>query len=221
MDSIHHFHITNDISITMPNFISLINKYIDTSSISIIVDAGSMDGNDSEILHNAFPTSKVYAIEGLPDNYNRFILNKSNIIGIPYVIASYDGQITYYQKNINGIHGIYNRGNDYGSKTLELPCYKMSTIMNQYNISHIDVLKIDVEGATYDLLQSLENHISTVKIMHIETETYPFFEGQILHDTVCDFLIRHNFECVKISFCEIRYQQYQSDSVWVNKTYKK
>jgi len=59
--------------------------------------------------------------------------------------------------------------------------------MKKYNIPNIDMLKIDVEGATYDLLLSLEENLSNIKIMHIETETYPFFEGQTLHNDVCLF----------------------------------
>ena len=59
-----------------------------------------------------------------------------------------------------------------------MPCYKLSSIIKKYNINTIDILKIDVEGATLELLQSLENNLNDVKIMHIETESYPFFKNQ-------------------------------------------
>jgi len=88
--------------------------------------------------------------------------------------------------------------------------------MKKYNIPNIDILKIDVEGATYDLLLSLEENLSNIKIMHIETETYPFFESQILHNEVCLFLIKNNFILIDITFCEITPNNYQSDSVWIN-----
>jgi FkbM family methyltransferase len=205
----------------MDDFITHIKQYIDISTISIIVDAGSLDGKDAILLGDAFQNTTIYAIEGLPDNYNTYIKNNPRIIGIQCVIASYDGKITYYQKDINGIHGIYNRGEQYGTRTLELDCYKMSTIMKQYNITKIDILKIDVEGATYDLLLSLEKHLEDIKILHIETETYPFFSGQTLHNKVCEYLIQHDFECLDITFVEIINNQYQSDSIWVNKKYKK
>jgi hypothetical protein len=215
------YPISDRISINMNDFIKLIHKYIDVSNIFTIVDAGSMDGNDAVILWNEFPYTKSYAIEGLYNNYIKFIKDKPNIIGINEVISSYDGEIIYYEKDINGIHGIYDRGNQYGNKKILLPCLKMSTIINKYNIKNIDILKIDVEGATYDLLLSLEDYLQHIKIMHIETETFAFFSGQKLHNDTCTYLKNNNFECVDITFCEILPLKYQSDSVWINKKYIK
>jgi hypothetical protein len=57
--------------------------------------------------------------------------------------------------------------------------------------------------------------------MHIETETSPFFKGQILHTDVCKLLEQNNFECIDITFVEITDNAFQSDSVWINKKYKK
>jgi hypothetical protein len=56
--------------------------------------------------------------------------------------------------------------------------------------------------------------------MHIETETYPFFNGQTLYIDVCQLLEKNNFECIDITFVEITQNAFQSDSVWVNKRYK-
>lgn len=206
--------------INMKEFIAHIVKYIGTENIHTIVDAGSLDGNDAELLWNAFPNSKTYAIEGLPDNFNKFIKKKSNIYGINSVIASYDGECIYYQKNINGIHGIYDRGSCYGTTTLTLPCYTIKTIMEKNDIQTIDVIKIDVEGATLDLLRGFsKEQLHNIKIMHIETETYPFFKGQALHAEVCEFLEKNNFACVDMTYVEITPKCYQSDSVWVNKKF--
>jgi hypothetical protein len=65
--------VNNRTSITMNDYIKLIKKYIDTSTISTIVDAGSMDGSDALLLKQAFSNSVAYAIEGLPNNYNNYI----------------------------------------------------------------------------------------------------------------------------------------------------
>ena len=154
--------LNNRISITMDDYIKLIKKYIDTSTISTIVDAGSMDGSDALLLKHAFSNSVAYAIEGLPNNYNNYIKDNTEIIGINCVIASYDGEITYYEKNINGIHGIYDRGSSYGTHTLTLPCCKFATIINKYNIptSTISIIRQD----TYPHISS-SNYIFQTKIL--------------------------------------------------------
>jgi len=207
-------------SITMEDFYKQIKIYISDENVNTIMDAGSMDGGDANYFKDKYPKANVYAIEGLPDNYTKFMVNNLKIIPINCVISSYDGNIIYHVKNINGIHGIYNRGNEYGDKTIELPCYKLSTIMTNHNIINIDILKVDVEGATLDLLKSLEDNLINIKIMHIETETYPFFKGQILHNEVCEFLINNNFSLIDITFVEITSNNYQSDSIWINNNIK-
>jgi FkbM family methyltransferase len=212
---------SDKISITMPHFLSLIHTFIDVSKVKTIVDAGSLNGADVEFLTNSLPNTIGYAIEGLVDNYNLYIKDNKAFTGINRVIASYDGESIFHEKNINGIHGIYNRGEEYGNKCHMLKCSKLSTIMDEFSIKTIDVIKIDLEGATYDALQSLGDHLQNIQIMHIETETYPFFEGQVLHDTVCQFLEDNQFYLVDISFCEIIQNGFQSDSVWVNKRFLK
>ncbi len=205
----------------MIDFTNLIKYYLDVSQLNIIVDAGSLNGDDAEFIRNIFPHMKAYAIEGLLDNYDQFIKNKQSITGIYRIISSYDGEITFYKKRINGIHGIYDRGQEYGTDTIIGKCSRLDTIMDEYNIDTIDIIKIDVEGATYDALKSLGNKLKSIKIMHIESETYPFFKGQVLHDIVCEFLEANNFKLVDITFAEITKECYQSDSVWVNKNFTK
>jgi len=97
----------------------------------------------------------------------------------------------------------------------------MKTIMEEFNIPIIDIIKIDLEGATYDALISLGSNINDIKIMHIETETHAFFKEQRLHNDVCSYLHANNFHLVDITFVEISNECYQSDSVWVNKKFMK
>ena len=212
---------TKRTSILMEDFIAHIKLYIDTSSSLTIMDAGSLNGNDAEILQKAFPISKVYAIEGLVENYEAYIKEKTTITGINRVVASYDGKIIFHEKTINGIHGIYDRGHEYGTKINTYRCSTMKSIMEEFNIPVIDIIKIDLEGATYDALVSLGSNIDNIKIIHIETETHPFFKGQHLHNDVCSYLHNKNFVLVDITFVEIMKGAYQSDSVWVNKKFSK
>jgi FkbM family methyltransferase len=212
---------TERTSISMEDFIASIKLYIDTSESLTIIDAGSLNGNDAEILQKAFPNSKAYAIEGLTDNYEAYIKDKTTITGIHRVVASYDGEIIFHQKESNGIHGIYDRGQEYGTHTNTYRCSTMKTIMEEFYIPIIDIIKIDLEGATYDALISLGSNINNIKIMHIETETHSFFKGQRLHNDVCSYLHDNNFHLVDITFVEISKDCYQSDSVWVNKKFSK
>lgn len=209
-----------ELQITPQDFLLLISDYFNDSEINNIMEIGSLDGKDSLIFKERFPNATVYCIEGLLDNYNLYLKNLKDIITINMVIANYDGVINYHKKNINGIHGILNRGNKYGTEVLKnIECKTFFTLCGDYNIKNVDVVKIDVEGATYEVLIGMGNMIKNIKIMHIETESYPFFEGQKLHDDVCNLLIANEFKLIKLTNVNIINDDKQHDSVWVNKKY--
>lgn len=208
-------------SIDMNRFVDLVNKYFNKNDINVIMDIGSMDGGDAVFFKKYFDHALVYSIEGLPENYDKFIKNLDDVIGIKSVMANYDGTCKYHQKNINGIHGIYDRGQSYGNKIIDLECVRLDTLCKIYNIKQPDMIKIDVEGATFDVLEGCGDLINNIKIMHIETETYPFFRNQRLHDEVCEWLSNKNFRCIDVTFAEITPKCFQSDSVWINKKFMK
>lgn len=207
--------------ISMQDFVSIINNHLLDSEISIIFEIGSMDGKDSLYLKEYFKNASIFAIEGLPENYEKYLKKINNIVSLNRVISSYDGESFYFKKNINGLHGIYDRGQEYGSDKLFLKCCRIDTLCNELKIDVIDVAKIDVEGATYDVLVGFGDLLKKVKIIHIETESFPFFKGQKLHADVCDFLTKEGFIKIKQSKCEIIKDQFQYDSVWINSLYFK
>lgn len=202
--------------INMVEFMGLVKTHFEESEIKTIMEIGSLNGADSLFFKETFPNSDVYCIEGLPENYEKYLKDLTSIIPINIVIADYDGEITYFKKNINGIHGIFNRGDEYGTETLVLKCKKIDTICADYDIKSIDVVKIDVEGATFEILKSMCDFLQTIKIMHIETETYDFFKGQKLHDEVSNLLIENGFTMIDMTSVAISGNHEQRDSVWIN-----
>lgn len=203
------------IDINMLEFVELIKKY--WINPICIVEVGSMDGKDSLFFKETFPNAEVYAIEGLPENYQ--IIKKIKYINsIQAVVFSQDGNIKFHKKNINGLHGIYDRGSIYGTQVIDMPCFTLERILKENGIEKIDVMKIDVEGATFDVLKGMGDMISEVGIMHIETESYPFFKGQKLHKDVVSLLLNKGFELVQRSQVKINENGFQYDSVWISKS---
>jgi len=208
------------LEINMSEFVNIVNNYFDKNEIKNIIEIGSLNGKDSLFFKDNFINSNVYCIEGLPENFDNYLKDLTNIIPINIVVSDYDGEILFYKKNVNGIHGILNRGDEYGTETITLKCNTMKTICETYNIKSLDMVKIDVEGATYQILKSMGEMLQTIKIMHIETESYPFFQNQILHDEVASFLTENNFSMIDITAAHISLGE-QHDSVWINNKYIK
>jgi FkbM family methyltransferase len=207
-------------SITMPSFVSKVKQLIsDEKEIRTIVEIGSLDAQDSQYFKKIFPEARVIAIEALPENFEKYLKPMNNIETINAVVSHIDGEVTFYKKEINGIHSIYNRGDEYGNVELKLPSYRFETLANKYNINKVDMLKLDVEGATFEVLESMGSLLPTVKIMHIETESYPFFKGQKLHSEVVRFLEQKGFSLVELTSFPIQPGKLQYDSIWINENY--
>jgi FkbM family methyltransferase len=57
---------------------------------------------------------------------------------------------------------------DGGAATIDVPCVDLTTLMNQNGHDRIDLLKIDIEGAEYDVIDHLLSHKLRVKQVLVE-----------------------------------------------------
>jgi FkbM family methyltransferase len=194
------------------------NEYFDKDSHIIFMEIGALDGKDSNYVKMQYTNSTVYCIEGSKQIFDTILSKKNYGFNIYNTcIYKHDGEITYHMKNnlYSGIHGVYDRGQMYGGDVDIVKCQTLDTFCAENGIDHIDILKIDVEGATFDVLNNMKM-LNKIKIMHIETEDYPFFDGQILDKDVENLLKDNGFKLI----CKTGYnpteQGKQYDSVWVN-----
>ena len=82
---------------------------------------------------------------------------------------------------------------------------------SQNNITSVDILKLDVEGCSYEILKGFSGLLQNIKFMHIETERIQYFGGQYLEKHVFDLLNENKFKMIKHSRCILE----QYDSIWV------
>ena len=72
-------------------------------------------------------------------------------------IADFDGEIKFHSPiNPNHIsHSVIKRKTS--THTFNVPVKKLSSIMKQLGHDRIDILKMDIEGAEYDVIQNIIN----------------------------------------------------------------
>lgn len=201
--------------IYMDTYASLALKYCDFSNQSpiIIFDIGSKDGHDARFLKNSIPNSVAYGFEAHPVEYERHKHLNTDINWINKAVFNYNGKLKFYTKTLgSGIHSARDRGEEFGTGEIEVDCVRIDTFCNEKGIIP-NVVKIDVEGCTMEVLESFGSLLSKVDILHIETEEKEYFKGQVLEKEVFDFLEKNNFR--KIFFTYVP-EFYQHDSVWIN-----
>ena len=161
-----------------------------------ILDIGSNMGIYMLWLNEKFSNIKVHSFEPINElndiaeyninkikkNNNKFIINpyglsnkvsRTNITYFPYV----NGSSTMYNMQEKNNHLNYFKKSIMNSliQYRETKNIKLNTIKNYIyanNISHIDLCKIDVEGAELEIMEGFEHYIDLVKYYIIEIENF-------------------------------------------------
>jgi FkbM family methyltransferase len=128
-----------------------------------ILDFGGNIGIASVYFASQYPDAEIYTFEPVPDNYA--ILAQSSA---PYNIKTFKIAVGNENKNLTlnfsdnnknfGGFSAFNKGVN-TSNTVEVPCRHAGELMQELNIEWADVIKIDTEGAEYDILTTLPIHL--------------------------------------------------------------
>lgn len=150
----------------------------------VILDIGGNIGITSIYLANRFPNAKIFTFEPLPKNFE--ILQKNtelyeNIsvfnVGLGKEDGSFDIYMSEDSQNFGGASLYFEAGGV--NKSLKVTCQIRNSkdMLNELNINSIDLIKIDTEGAEYDILTSLDKEmLKNVKWITGELHGYKDFK---------------------------------------------
>lgn len=168
-----------------------------------ILEIGSRDGYHADYLKKYFniPDDKVFIVDAHPDcanlirrehpNYrvieaaitqNRGIVRFNAIqntdlgsLGTSSILPRTDGPVIFEKwVNVIGIKGI--------------------DLFELIDEKEYDLVKIDVEGLTYEVIESFGHSLGKIKMIHTEGEYVEFWKGQKLYPELCDLLTRRGFK---------------------------
>lgn len=181
--------------------------------VETIYEIGSLDGDDARRMRPYFPDAEVFVFEALKENYERYLKDDETLITFNVAISDTDGEATFYEKETNGIHSIHDRGGV--GKSYTVATRRLDSIIEEYNLPQPEVMKIDVEGASIEVLRGMGKYLDGVRAIHLETEDYPYFQGEVLHDEVCKYLEEKGFILVQINKNKVDDNGHQYDTIWV------
>lgn len=140
-----------------------------------IIDAGANIGLASIYFSNKFPDAKIIAIE--PEESNLEVLRRNialygNIILVCGALWHKNTKINLVDPSI-GKWGFVAQAQDdaekrYGDSVCEVKGMTVDTIMREQGIDHIDILKIDIEGAEREVFRDSSSWIEKVDVLIIE-----------------------------------------------------
>ncbi len=150
-------------------------KKISKFNPSVIIDGGANIGDYTKLANKLNPNTSIYSFEPVKNTFEKLKNNLKNINNVTLINKGLykdncTKQINIFDSDTHSslynIQGLSYKANQ--KQTIEL--IRGDNFMNDYKINEIDFLKIDVEGAEYDVINGFEEHINQGKIKAIQFE---------------------------------------------------
>jgi FkbM family methyltransferase len=195
----------------------------------IIMDIGTRDGDDAQFFKENLNSLLVYAFDANPkaalatkEKYPEFDV-------FDLAVSNYNGTTTFMavdtgDKNVDGCSSIYaskivaNEGNNFAGKytEIETAVTRMDTFIEKAGLSNavISIVKVDIEGFTYECIEGFGEYVKSVLVFHLETErtsTHPNHKDNL---KVAELMHSLGFALVDVSY---EWGWGIQDQVWINK----
>jgi FkbM family methyltransferase len=172
---------------------------------SIVFDLGGYIGWFTEQINNKYG-SKIYCFEPIKEFYvelqNKFIANK-NIFVFQLAISDENKKEIIYVNN--DASSIFQKT----GQPVEIDCVTLDKVMLDNNINYIDLIKINIEGAEYSLLEYMIKNDLIKKCNNIQVQFHNFIEH---------YDLRHDY--IRYELEKTHYLTYNYPFVWENWTKK-
>jgi len=130
--------------------------------LGCVVDLG---GNVGMFAARVAPEARrVVSCEPLPVNLERLHKNTralDNITTVPAAVAGQSGTLTLYAPRLDKMSGAFSAYADSEQFNLdvswEVPAVTLAELFNTHRVTHCDLLKVDIEGSEYDVLQATDD----------------------------------------------------------------
>lgn len=162
-----------------------VDEYLQFKKNGVFLEIGAHDGRScsNTLFFEEFRNWTGICIEPGPDEFKKLTENRKSI-NINACVSDYDGEseFTYiegYSMMLSGLSENYNLShenrinnevNTHGGKVnkIQMPVYKLQTILDNNNILDIDYCSIDTEGSEFNIIKSIDFDKTKIKIFSIE-----------------------------------------------------
>jgi FkbM family methyltransferase len=203
-------------------------KFFGDKDAKVVIDIGTRDGDDAEFLREKLSAEKVLAIDANPIAVEKTAEKYPSFRVLHSAISDTSGKLVrFYQvnsgdKNLDGCSSIFAdkiiREQIFEDKytIIDVPIERMDAVLENFNLLDklIDVVKVDIEGFTYQCVIGFGLQVKNVKIFHLETEkaaTHTEHKGNV---EVAKLMRKLGFVLVDLSY---EWGPGIQDQVWINR----
>ena len=198
-------------------------QYFDNEA-SVIFDVGSRDGDDAAYLMDRLGAEHVYAIDANPIAIEQIKDKHPDFNTFFTAVSEYDGTTEFVQivsddKDHAGSSSIENYSffEEATYNTITVPITRMDTFIEKHGLQEtiLDVVKVDIEGYSYEFIMGMGEYVNNVKLFHLETEMFDRHPGHKNNNLVIDLMTERGF-----LLCHTSYQwENIQDQIWINSNF--
>lgn len=199
------------------------------SRVGTIVELGARDCAETLDFRRAFPAARIFAFECNPATLpacREALRGVERVRLVEKAVSDREGTVRFYPtdpartrtKHAHGNPGassLFRARPDYPHETyvqneVEVEATTLERVMREEKIDSIDLLWMDIQGAELLALKGLGSRLRDVKLIHLEVEFLPIYEGQPLFPEVHRHLRAHGFRLAGFT----SYSRYSADAVY-------
>lgn len=191
----HNFYLRgNSVDFAVFNSIFARGEYDFQTEINpeVIIDAGANIGASAVWLHHRFPGARIIAVEPESANFDLLRRNTAPYLNITCLRGALYGEDTSLSISDTKVDNYAFRVEKTTASDDSVPGFAVDSLMRMYDIRQIDILKMDIEGAEYDVfIKEPGKWLSKTRMLIMELHEY-FKPG--VTDFVLGVLSSNNFE---------------------------
>ena len=152
----------------------MINEYdvdgFEINSSDIIIDVGAHIGLFSLLVSQFCKTGKIFSFEPIRENFDLLVSNLAlnhieNVFPFNVGVSKKSGKLNLFLNNDQSAHSVFPKG----SESITVEAISLQKIFDEKQISSCKLLKLDCEGAEYDIIDSLPvEYLDKIQNMAIE-----------------------------------------------------
>ena len=162
-----------------------------------VLDVGAAVGDSTELFLKEFPRAKVYCFEPLPDSFARLtkriarLKNGGRANLFNYALGNANDKIKFYVAPYRDSSSVIppEQSGVSGEKTISVTIRRLDDVVCELGITHIDFMKIDVEGFEKEMLEGAKEALKMTD--HVFIEISPLRKGARNRDYIDVFEILH------------------------------
>jgi FkbM family methyltransferase len=196
----------------------------------ILIDVGTRDGHDLAYLSNKLGKDRVNRLIAIDANPSAVEKTKK-FYGFMEVyqnaISDFNGtdmfmKVNHDREDYQGCSSLYSsriaNQQDLQGHIEEIPVFvlTMDFFLNSVGLTEgiIDIVKVDTEGYSWQVLQGFKENLRNVKLLHLETEKKPTHNNHRNNLEVQKFMEDNGFYLADISY---EWGWDIEDQIWINK----